>query len=314
MGGIAWADRRSSQYYVSVPTRGQEVVDHIRKETKARDFSLRPIAHDLQARVIHDPFRGLPVETSQHICSYLPGDSIKALMRALLAISVATMDDSFWRKSILKWNMPWFWAVNEPVEGKQIPSWVNWKRLYLWLDMISTPKYGKTDAFIGVANRRRIYTIGKQIAPVYFKSLDENSPQAACDATGIPLEDIKTGDMAFIAYPQPREDSTPVKSQFVYSQRKMSHQYSMVEVFWNNDDEMVGMAVTFGLEGQRRLFGRSDNDPAPGEQICRKAARIGENDWIVRIDVHVRTNQVLDLDCPRAFLFGVTVGSQSRTG
>ncbi|KAG2001111.1 hypothetical protein GB937_010499 [Aspergillus fischeri] len=112
---------------------------------------------DLKGRSPASPFGKLPLELVYQICSYLPGDSLKALTQASLSIQVVTQDNWFWKRFI-QWDMPWFWEYYSSQNPRDLPADVNYKRLYMWLDKMTAARYGMDDlALIGVANRRRIW-------------------------------------------------------------------------------------------------------------------------------------------------------------
>ncbi|KAF7114166.1 hypothetical protein CNMCM5793_007744 [Aspergillus hiratsukae] len=118
----------------------------------------KPFAQfDLRGRSPASPFGKLPLELVYQICSYLPGDSLKALTQASLSIQVVTQDNWFWKRFI-QWDMPWFWEFYTSQNPKDLRGDVNYKHLYMWLDKMTAARYGMDDlALIGVANRRRIW-------------------------------------------------------------------------------------------------------------------------------------------------------------
>ncbi|RHZ70206.1 hypothetical protein CDV55_107546 [Aspergillus turcosus] len=125
----------------------------------------KPFAQfDLKGRSPASPFGKLPLELVYQICSYLPGDSLKALTQASLSIQVVTQDNWFWKRFI-QWDMPWFWEFYSSQNPKDLPGDVNYKRLYMWLDKMTAARYGMDDlALIGVANRRRIWGVCEELA------------------------------------------------------------------------------------------------------------------------------------------------------
>lgn len=71
---------------------------------------------------------------------------MKALLRASLSVGFATRDNLFWKKYI-QWDMMWFWEVRALFKTNELPVDHNFKEFYLWLDAISTPKYGAGDEY-----------------------------------------------------------------------------------------------------------------------------------------------------------------------
>lgn len=126
---------------------------------------------DLKGRSPASPFGKLPLELVYQICSYLPGDSLKALTQASLSIQVVTQDNWFWKRFI-QWDMPWFWEFYSSQNPRDLPADVNYKRLYMWLDKMTAARYGMDDlALIGVANRRRIWGVCEELASQYHKAV-----------------------------------------------------------------------------------------------------------------------------------------------
>ncbi|KAI9045138.1 F-box protein [Aspergillus affinis] len=120
-----------------------------------------------------NPFGRLPFEIVERICLYLPGESLKALTQASLSIQLLTQDNFFWKR-FMHWDMPWFWELQTSQTRKKAPEDLNYKRLYLWLDSMTMPRYGMDDlSVIGVANRRRIWGVCEQLAPQYHKGLNQ---------------------------------------------------------------------------------------------------------------------------------------------
>lgn len=134
---------------------------------------------DLNGRSPVSPFGKLPLEIVYQICSYLPGDSLRALSQASLSIQSVTQDNWFWKRFI-QWEMPWFWKFQTSHGSKSFPPDLNYKRLYLWLDKMTAPRYGMDDlTLIGVANRRRIWGVCEQLADRYDRTLRQQTAVAA---------------------------------------------------------------------------------------------------------------------------------------
>ncbi|GKZ66611.1 hypothetical protein AnigIFM60653_002800 [Aspergillus niger] len=127
---------------------------------------------DLRDRKPVSPFGKLPLEIVYQICKFLPSDSLKALAEASLYIHLVTQDNLFW-KQFMQRNMPWFWEL-QAAKNQKIPADLNYKRMYMWLDKMTAPRYGMDDVkLIGVANRRRIWGVCEDLADRYSKSLNQ---------------------------------------------------------------------------------------------------------------------------------------------
>lgn len=127
---------------------------------------------DLRDRKPVSPFGKLPLEIVYQICKFLPSDSLKALTEASLHIHLVTQDNLFW-KQYMQQNMPWFWEL-QAAKNQKAPADLNYKRMYMWLEKMTAPRYGMDDVkLIGVANRRRIWGVCEDLADRYNKSLNQ---------------------------------------------------------------------------------------------------------------------------------------------
>ncbi|KAE8353178.1 hypothetical protein BDV28DRAFT_112610 [Aspergillus coremiiformis] len=177
-----WECMPGIEYCVVQPSMAPWLANFIQFQATYNNFDLPFPNPNRRPRVLRDPFSMIPVEIMHSICSYLPGESLKALLRASFEVSVATHHNSFW-KLFLKWDMPWFWEVHRLVASHKLPPYLNYKGFYLWLDEITAPRYGKADRFLGVANRRRIWGISEQLIGKYDRALSQSSSKGTSQDT-----------------------------------------------------------------------------------------------------------------------------------
>lgn len=201
--------------------------------------------------------------------------------------------------------MPWFWEAHDFLLRTELSSFIG-KSLYLWLDAISAPRYGKSDKFMGVANRRRIAEVcEEQIAPLYFGYL----PDLPDEEDGLDLENAESTQIPWTAYPPPRDEPDMLKVRWVDSWRQVQKERATFEIFVTWLGEAVGMSLTFN--GQRRVFGRSDNDASPGETIDTEEMTLQGYDQVIGMVLHINTHHIWDRRDPHAYLQAVTVRSHS---
>ncbi|GIK05498.1 hypothetical protein Aspvir_009611 [Aspergillus viridinutans] len=182
----AEASSHDQVYCATHPTETSGLADFL-KTNMATDgkFKKSFSQFDLKGRSPASPFGKLPLELVYQICSYLPGDSLKALTQASLSIQVVTQDNWFWKRFI-QWDMPWFWEFYSSQNPRDLPADVNYKRLYLWLDKMTAARYGMDDlALIGVANRRRIWGVCEELASQYHRAVAAARSAEAKPATSI---------------------------------------------------------------------------------------------------------------------------------
>ncbi|KAL4895146.1 F-box domain protein [Aspergillus ambiguus] len=172
--GRYWECIPGAEYCATHPTETPALNDFIRNDViMNKELRVPPAKLHLHGRQPASPFGRLPLEMVYHICSFLPGESLKALTQASLNVQIVTQHNYFWEKAV-QWDMPWFWEFHALKSESPLPDDINYKRLYLWLDKMTTPRYGMDDqALTGVANRRRIWGVCQQLAPRYFQGLKQ---------------------------------------------------------------------------------------------------------------------------------------------
>ncbi|PTU21241.1 hypothetical protein P175DRAFT_0501879 [Aspergillus ochraceoroseus IBT 24754] len=170
--GQYWQCIPGAEYSVKHPTNTPALSTSIQAELQGNDNLRTPYTKvNLKDRQPKSPFGKLPVEMVDKICSFLPGDSLKALIEASLFVQVITQENYFWKRFI-QYDMPWLWEMQTLQARDDLPPDLNYKLVHSWLDKITTPEYGMNDsAWMGIANRRRIWNACEQVAPKYFDSL-----------------------------------------------------------------------------------------------------------------------------------------------
>lgn len=124
----------------------------------------------LNGKVINDPFNGLPYDVLYLILELLPVKSIQQLLIASWSANCAVHNDTFWKR-IIHSELAWFWELRELVDDLPETENVDFKKVYFWLDKVTTPTLGMRGRFMGIANRRRIWRACQQLAESYFKSV-----------------------------------------------------------------------------------------------------------------------------------------------
>ncbi|KAK2766097.1 hypothetical protein FQN54_007612 [Arachnomyces sp. PD_36] len=171
-----WESVPGEEFSASDPTEVPDF-DELLNPTTASEFLIPSANLSLEQKVAADPFDKFPQEILNLIFPYLPGESILALRRASWRVYGATRPNIFWKQLIYR-EMPWFWELHEVIEENKYPD-LDLRSLYLWLDERTTPRYGLTGPFLGVANRRRIWGPCEEIAKQYHHQLQESEGSAA---------------------------------------------------------------------------------------------------------------------------------------
>ncbi|KAL2785844.1 hypothetical protein BJX66DRAFT_328995 [Aspergillus keveii] len=163
-----WQCVPGEEYSVICPTDPLDLAELLRSNYAANIPGAQK-SLDLGGKVIRDPFRILPIEMIHHILGYLPGESIFALNKASCTVNTRTSNNQFWKRRLVQ-DMPWFWELQAYLAESQDGAH-DYKALYMWLDRRTKPMYAMSGAFMGVANRRRIWGPCSELAGRYYDRL-----------------------------------------------------------------------------------------------------------------------------------------------
>jgi hypothetical protein len=130
-------------------------------------FEWAPISLDLTHKVRNDPWAALPYDILHDIFDHLSTQDTTSLMSASWHVLTSTRNTDFWRHLLRRRILPWFWELHSLVTNATLPLAFNHKQLYLWLDRVTTPEISLKGPFMGIANRRRIWAVCEQLAPLY---------------------------------------------------------------------------------------------------------------------------------------------------
>ncbi|OAX84000.1 hypothetical protein ACJ72_01635 [Emergomyces africanus] len=278
-------------YSVSHPTIipcCEEVLQKLISETTLKAIS--PGLLQLADRVRWDPFSILPYDILHSILRFLPGDSIRALMAASWPVYNATRHPGLW-KQLMYWGMPWFWELHQLVE--QQSNDLDYKKLYLWLDKVTAPAYGMSGPFLGIANRRRIWSACSQLAEPYFSSFDESDKPIGEDLSSV-LRESQIMQLPIVRYPQPREDARTISKQLLYTVEERNSRSARLETFWSCCGSLMGLTVIFGTS--RRVFGRA----MATDGVEKHIIFIDSSDWIAGLALYMSELNLLHSDVSTA--------------
>ncbi|KAL2865004.1 F-box protein [Aspergillus lucknowensis] len=169
--GKYWQCLPGAEYSVSHP--GTSIKDAIQTHIQTnQNLRIPPVDIDITIGNRHptNPFGTLPTELIHHICSLLPGDSLKSLIQASLFIHLVTRDNAFWKRFIES-DIPWLDEADTHAlrtSSSSPPTDLNYQLVHQWLDAATTPTYGMADpVFMGAANRRRIWGVCEELSRSY---------------------------------------------------------------------------------------------------------------------------------------------------
>ena len=257
-GGISggeqfWMCISGEEYAVCDPGLRIGLEDVLQGMLPARLFDGNLHFPDLSHKARHDPLSVMPYDVLLNIFKHVCTDDMLALMNASTHVSEMTRNRSFWKHMLHLRILPWFWELSTLLENTTLTETFNYKGLFIWINRITTPKYGMEGPLMGIANRRRIWESCKAIAPEYRKQLP-SAPRSGPeeDEARAILDRAESFHMPLVLYPSPK-GATTVSTQFVRSWHEIAHRSCELDTYWNDDSALVGIAVTFGIE--QRLFG-----------------------------------------------------------
>lgn len=244
--------------------------------TLARDvFQLQPRPNLAQREnAVQDPLYKFIPDVLSCIFEYLSGDDLLALITASPAAQLATDRNDFWKRKIS--DIPWLWDFKDHLEAAD-PERTDYKRVYVWLNAVTTPRFGMNTPFMHLANRRRIWTPCEQIKEHYMTRL-QFMPQKAPDAAIV--ERSQCTRMPFVALPRGDEGPAIETKFLLHSFMELDHASTVFETFWNASGALVGLGMVLGET--RRILGIDNSRSAT---VTRIAVPIRRGDWIRELEL-----------------------------
>jgi hypothetical protein len=175
-----WSCQAGEEWFVADPCPKNLGADGVVKSTlPARLFDKAPptplfLAH----KVRHDLFHKLPYDVVHGIFLQLAPKDMHSLMTASYCVQEASREPSFARLMIRVHLIPFFWELDGLLRSTELPKSFDWRGAYHWLNDVTKPSFGLSGPLMGIANRRRIWNSGLQLAPMYHEMLD---PEAYID-------------------------------------------------------------------------------------------------------------------------------------
>lgn len=239
-----------------------------------------------------DPFGAVPNEVIHSICTYLPGEDLSNFLMASFVAHCATLDPTFW-KSLGRSRMPWAWELWERTSrhDSQLGFPIDYKKLYFLVDAHTSLPFGITrrlSGWMGLANRRRIWTTCLLLLPHYFRSLQGgiSDNKSSSDITDAAIE----GELFPISYPP--ASSTASQTFVLHSWEELHTAPSIFEAYWDLNQNLVGLGTSSGI--QKRILGRgTGSQSGAGNGITKSAGRINTGEWIQSLSLGLEILQPL---------------------
>lgn len=244
----------------------------------------------LDAKVLHDPFAALPYDLHHEILTHLGPDpaAVLALRTASWPVHAAVRAaPAFWRRA-LRASMPWFGELHAAVVEEERAEDVDWQALFRRAEAQTRPVRGVEGAWMGVANRRRVWGACEQLAAVYVPRLiaqEREERREGGDGRDAEARAIWEGAenlmMPVVVSPMPEKGVRTAWRQWVRSFEEVGAQDVGFETVWDGEGSLVGVGVT--VSGSRRLFGKD----MEREGMKKGAVTIEKGHWITGLVLHL---------------------------
>ncbi|OQE18745.1 hypothetical protein PENSTE_c017G05391 [Penicillium steckii] len=173
-----WVARPGEELFLADPTRAREPNKAMiaEKWSSMPSINCRPSTYPPQEIQKIDPFSRLPYELLSMILSELEASSLIGLFSASPHVHRVVSDIPLFWLEAMRSSMPWFFEMQEFLDtfskDRTIKSGADLdlnrlRLLCLWANHITTPRVGMTGTFMGIANRRRIWGICRQLIDKY---------------------------------------------------------------------------------------------------------------------------------------------------
>jgi len=236
---------------------------------------------DLSYKVQNDPLTVLPYDVLHGIFAELSLQDTLSLVNASYHVFDATRESAFWRHMIRLHIVPFFWELDGLFKNTTFPNSFDWKGTFQWLDKITKPTFAMEGPLMSIANRRRIWNVCQQLAPLYHEKLNAEAYAEPGDvgAAAI-LETAKQFHMPVTMFPQPSvQETRAISTQFIRSWSEVGYRACDLDTYWTDQyGGLVGVSVSFG--STQRVFGKTEG--MKGQSLHIKAG-----DWIKNIRVSV---------------------------
>jgi hypothetical protein len=280
--GQDWESHSGEEFSVADPGKKSGIEEVMKSILPASLFDQPPPSPlNLAHKVRHDPMAMLPYDILHGVIVQLPIEDMRSLMTASWCIHEASREAAFWRLMIRVHIVPFFWELESFLNNTTFPENFDWRGAYHWLDDITKPSFGLSGPLIGIANRRRIWNVCLQLAPMYHEMLDPTlyiePPDTEADSI---MSTATTSHTPVTMLPIPMETYS-ITTQFIRSWSEIKYRPCQFCTYWDEggDNGLIGIGVNFG-SGERVL--------GSDEGVEELSVHIGSGDWIKEIRVSLK--------------------------
>lgn len=238
---------------------------------------------NLAHKVRQDPLTTLPYDVLHGIFVQLSLKDTLSLMKASWHVFESTREPAFWRLMIRVNIVSFFWELKDLFKNTTFPDTFDWKGAFQWLDEITKGTFAMEGPMMSIANRRRIWSVCQQLAPLYHEKLNAEAyvEPSNAEAEAI-MANTKSHHTAVTMFPVPTETRS-ITAQFTRSWSEIKYRACDFETYWTESyGYLIGISVNFGPG--KRVFGSTRG-------IRGQSLHIKADDWIKEIRVAFRRIQ-----------------------
>lgn len=285
MQGQFWEILAGYEYVVSHPRNVPGADEVVLSILSSDAFKTKPSCTDLRNRVRHDPFARTPYDIIYRISKFISDQELVNLARASWPVHALLRDNNqFWRQRLRASIFPWFFELRELLEqGQTLSQTNNAQRIFHWADWSTRPRKWLTGPLMGVANRRRIWTVCEKLGEMYWSLKEDKDDVSKSDEERLIRRDSEVGPLITVSSPEATELNPARKVFWAKSWSETQSQGKTLEGFWDHDGSLVGISLT--PDGQeRRLLGLAGSGD---DGVRTESTRLGPGEWIKALIVHV---------------------------
>jgi hypothetical protein len=239
---------------------------------------------DLAEKVRRDPLAVLPYDVLHSIFAQLPMKDTMSLIKASWHVFDSTRDPTFWKLMIRLHIIPFFWELDDMLRDTMFPSSFDWRGTFQWLNEITKGSYGMEGPLMSIANRRRIWDVCQQIAPMYHEKLNKEAyTEPSADEAAAVMSTAQSFHAPLTMFPVPSM-TRAISAQFICSWSEIKYRACDLDTYWTEQyGALIGISVDFG--SGKRVFGST-------EGIKGQGLHIRAGDWIKEIKVSFHNVEV----------------------
>lgn len=278
-----WNVEAGYEFLVSHPRNVSVVNEAILSMFASDAFKPRPSFIDLGNRIRDDPFRRMPYDILYRISGFISDEDLVSLARASWPIHALLQNNNqFWRLRLMQ-SFPWFFELRDLLEQDETLLRTNdAQRIFHWAGRSTRPAKWLTGPLMGVANRRRIWSVCEQLGDMYWPQKEYNASMSVEE--GLVRRYSKRVPPNSVSSPPATKEDRARTVYWAKTWSEVRSQTKTLESFWDCRGSLVGISLTHDGDGQEgRLLGLASSD----DGITRESVKLGAEEWIKGLVLHL---------------------------